>query len=271
MHDRVDDLAAEHTPRKLIAVRDRLLLALTFSAGIYEAICFLSFGKVFTSVQTGNIVFLGLIAAGTRPPFGPDPETVLVSLLAFAAGAALAMPILGRFNGDEEIEDDKAVRVWPRRVSIALAVALVVQLGFLALWMTTSQPSQLSWALVALNTFAMGIQMNAARSLHVPGVSTTAMTATYISLISALATRSLRGPGVWRMGAVALSMALGALVGDWMLIHLNRYAPLPAVVVIALVVTIALLVFRRRPRRAGTAPATTPVAQLRGATTSQDG
>jgi uncharacterized membrane protein YoaK (UPF0700 family) len=247
------------------------LCALTFAAGAYEAICFLSFGKVFTAFQTGNIVFLGLIAAGTRPPSGPDPETVIASVVAFAVGAAVAMPILRSFNGDEEIEDQDVVRVWPRRVSIALAIALVVQLGFLALWMANPQPGRVSVFLVAMNAFAVGIQMNAVRSLHVPGVSTTAATATYISLISTLVTRSLRGPGVWRLAAVLLSMALGALVGDWMLIHLHSYAPLPPVVVIALVVAIASLVFRRRPRRAGAAPAASPVARVPSATTNKEG
>jgi uncharacterized membrane protein YoaK (UPF0700 family) len=67
------DLAVAHTAPALLAVRDRLLVALAFSSGIFEAICFLSFGKVFTAFQTGNLVFLGLGVAGTRPPFGPDP------------------------------------------------------------------------------------------------------------------------------------------------------------------------------------------------------
>jgi uncharacterized membrane protein YoaK (UPF0700 family) len=92
--DRIVDRAATHATPALIAVRDRLLVALAFSSGIYEAICFLSFGKVFSGFQTGNIVFLGLGAAGTRPPFGPDPVRVVTSLVAFAAGAVLAVWIL---------------------------------------------------------------------------------------------------------------------------------------------------------------------------------
>jgi hypothetical protein len=152
----------------LLAVRDRLLVALAFASGIYEAICFLSFGKVFTAFQTGNIVFLGLGAAGTRPPDGPDPVRVAISLVAFAAGAVVAVQILKAFDGDHEVEDHDVFQVWPRRVSIALSVALVVQLGFLAVWMATSPSSYVSNILVGLSAFALGLQMNAIRSLQVP-------------------------------------------------------------------------------------------------------
>jgi uncharacterized membrane protein YoaK (UPF0700 family) len=82
MHDRVVDRTAPHAPPTLLAVRDELLVALSFSTGIYEAICFLSFGKVVTAFQTGNIVFLGLGVAGIRPPAGPDPVTAVVALAA---------------------------------------------------------------------------------------------------------------------------------------------------------------------------------------------
>ena len=80
MQQRVPDRSAAHPPPHLLELRDWLLVALAFSAGAYEAICFLSFGKVFTGVQTGNLVFLGFIVAGTRPPVGPHPVTVVVSI-----------------------------------------------------------------------------------------------------------------------------------------------------------------------------------------------
>ncbi len=244
---RVDRAAAHPTPAQL-AVRDWLLVALAFSAGIYDAICFLSFGKVFTAFQTGNIVFLGLIAAGTRPPFGPDPVPVIVSLAAFAMGAALAMPILKPF-GRDEAEDDDVPQVRPRRVSITLGIALVMQIGFLAVWMVASPSSDMSSILVGLNAFAMGMQMNAIRLLHVSGISTTAASATFISLISGIATRSLRARVTWRLSGVLVSMAVGALVGDWMLSHAHTYAPVLPVLVIALVNAIAWVTLEpsRRP------------------------
>jgi uncharacterized membrane protein YoaK (UPF0700 family) len=216
-------------------------MVLAFSSGIYEAICYLSFGKVFTAFQTGNLVFLGLIAAGTRPPFGPDPASVVISLVAFAAGAALAVRILKAFNGDEEVEDDGVFQVWPRRVSIALGVALVVQVGFLSVWIAVSPSSEVSNILLGMNAFAMGLQMNAIRSLHVPSISTTAATATLISLASGPTTWSHKASTARRLTGVLVSMAVGAFAGDWMLSHAHTYAPvLPALVIVIVIASVAL-------------------------------
>ena len=257
MQERVPDRSATHAPAHLLEVRDWLLVALAFSAGAYEAICFLSFGKVFTGVQTGNLLFLGFIAAGTRPPVGPHPVTVVVSMLAFAAGAAAAMPILGSSSGDRDVKDNEIIRVWPQHTSFALGVALALQIGFLTVWMAemTGPPSaDVSYILIGLIAFAMGMQMNAIRLLHVPGISTTAATATYIGLVSGLVTRSLKAREVARLAAVLVCMAGGALLGDWMLSHAHSYAPLPSVLVSAMVIVIASAALNQRsdpPRLAG--------------------
>jgi uncharacterized membrane protein YoaK (UPF0700 family) len=237
MHDRVVDQAAMYTTPARLLIRDWLLVALSFSAGMYEAIGFLSFGKVFTAFQTGNIVFLGLGVFGTRPPAGPDPVSVIISLAAFAGGAALAMPLL-RASGTEADLDD-AVHVWPRRVSLTMGAALVSQIGFLAVWMATSRSTGTTYILIALNSLAMGMQMNAIRSLHVPGIATTAATATFISLFSGISTWSLTARTTLRLSGVLVSMAVGGFLGDWMLSHAHAYAPVVPVVVIALVIAIA--------------------------------
>ena len=248
--DRHVDLAAAHASPALLAIRDHLLVALAFASGIYEAICFLSFGKVFTAFQTGNIVFLGLGLAGTRPPDGPDPVRVVISLVAFAAGAVVAVRILKAFDGDHEVEDHDVFQVWPRRVSIALSVALVVQVGFLTVWMATSPSSQVSNILVGLSAFALGLQMNAIRSLHVPGISTTAATATFITLATGTATWSHTRRAVRRLTGVLVAMAVGAFVGDWLLSHAHTYAPVLPVLVIALVIATASVAFKQEPETA---------------------
>ena len=88
MHDRVVDRAAAYTTPGRLAIRDWLLITLSFTSGIYEAVSFLSFGKVFTGFQTGNIIFLGLGLDGTRPPLadtwprlGEHQESVLKAWL----------------------------------------------------------------------------------------------------------------------------------------------------------------------------------------------
>jgi uncharacterized membrane protein YoaK (UPF0700 family) len=245
MHNRVADLRVADAPPGLVVLRDWLLVALTFSTGILEAICFLSFGKVFCAFQSGNLLFLGLIAGGTRPPEGPDPSTVLISLGAFAVGAALAMPILHSFDGDAELNDRQVLHVWPRQVTMALGLSFIAQASFLVVWTAYSPPAHAAFALVGLNAFGMGVQMNAVRLLHVPGVSTTAVTATFISLISAVATLSLRVPSARRLAGVVAALALGALVGVVMLRDIRTEAPLLPVVVDAIVLCIATLAMSR--------------------------
>jgi hypothetical protein len=79
MPDRGVDRAAAHATPAELATRDWLLTGLSFATGIYEAICFLTFGKVFAAAQTGNLVLLGIGVAGTRQPAGPNPLTVIIS------------------------------------------------------------------------------------------------------------------------------------------------------------------------------------------------
>ena len=252
MQEQVPDRSGAHEPSRLLDVRAWLLAALAFSAGIYEAIVFLSFGKVFTGAQTGNVIFLGFIVAGTRPPLGPHPVNVVVSILAFAAGGAFAMLILRPFSKDTGVTDSGIIRVWPQRTSFALGVALAVQIGFLAVWLAekTDPPSAgVTYILLALNAFAMGMQMNAVRLLHVPGISTTAATADFIDLVSGLVTRSRKAREIASLAAVLVCMATGALLGDWMLSHAHSYAPLPSVLVTAIVIVIASAALNQRSAR----------------------
>ena len=237
---------------RLLEVRDLLLIALSFATGIYEAVCFLSFGKVYAGFQTGNIILLGIVAAGTRPPLGPYPVTVGVSLAGFAAGAAAAMPILNPFSGTE-VDDSRITDAWPRRSSAALGVSVAVQVGFVAVWMTrTSIPvaGTVPYLLIGLSAFAMGMQMNAIRLLHVPGISTTAATATFISLVSDITTRSIKPHVTFRLTGCLVGMAAGALVGNVMLNQAHGYAPLPALLINASVLAIALRMPSPKPAAA---------------------
>jgi uncharacterized membrane protein YoaK (UPF0700 family) len=244
MNDRVVDRAAAHATPTELAVRDWLLVGLSIATGMYEAICFLTFGKVFTAAQTGNLVLLGIGVAGTHQPAGPNAVTVVISLAAFAAGAALAIPILKAFDGDQGTEDGAVIQAWPRRVSIALAIALILQAGFLAVWVTAASPAGLAYILMALSALALGLQANAIRSLHVPSISTTAFTATFIDLASGLVTWSLTAHSARRLTASIVGMAAGAFLGDLMLSHAHRYAPLLPAVVTAVVIVIAWVVLR---------------------------
>jgi uncharacterized membrane protein YoaK (UPF0700 family) len=125
--------------------------------------------------------------------------------------------------------------------------------------MTTSTPASLAYILVALGAFAMGLQMNAIRSLHVPGISTTAFTATFISLASGIASRSLEAHSARRLTATMVSMAAGAFLGDWMLGHAHPYAPVVPLIVIAGVIWVASVALRPRATPGPAGPQGSPV------------
>jgi uncharacterized membrane protein YoaK (UPF0700 family) len=246
MNGRAADRAAGHATPAELAVRDWLLVGLSFATGNYEAICFLTFGKVFTSAQTGNLVLLGIGFAGTRQPAGPNPVTVAISLAAFAVGAMAATPILKAFGGGQETAGIAVFQTWPRRVSIALTVALILQAGFLAVWITAVSPARLAYLLMALSALALGLQANAIRDLRVPGISTTAFTATFIGLFSGLVTWSLTAYSAWRLATTMAGLAAGAFLGDWMLGYAHRYAPVVPAGVTAAVIMVSWLALKPR-------------------------
>ena len=120
--------------------------------------------------------------------------------------------------------------------------------------MTVTAPASLAYLLIALAAFAMGLQANAIRFLNVPGISTTAFTATYVDLISGVASWALTAPSARRLTATVVGVAAGGFLGDWMLSHAHRYAPVVPVAVTAVVIAIAWVALKPRaasgPRRA---------------------
>jgi uncharacterized membrane protein YoaK (UPF0700 family) len=210
--------------------RDLLLVGLTFSSGAVDAIAFLGLGKVFTAFQTGNLVFLGVGAAGAG---GPDLVRVGSSLLAFAAGVFAATLL---------VRPTKGSGLWPRRVTLTLGAALAAQVAFLALWAATSgRPGSGSGnALAALSGLAMGLQSGAILSLAVTGVFTTAATATVMFLMRDTAERPGDGGSERaRLAGVLIALCAGAAAGGLLLTHARTYAPIIPPAVTALVIATA--------------------------------
>src|SRR5215470_6473857 len=63
-----------------------VLVVLTVTTGLIDAVSVLGLGRVFTANMTGNIVFLGFAAVGVP---GFSIARAVVSLAGFAAGALL--------------------------------------------------------------------------------------------------------------------------------------------------------------------------------------
>jgi uncharacterized membrane protein YoaK (UPF0700 family) len=219
-------------------VRNFLLVGLTVASGAADAIAFLGLDKVFTAFMTGNLVFLGVVAAGAKQP---HLTRVVPALVAFAVGVFIAVRIVKPTRGSE---------IWPQRVSIALGVGVLAQAAFLGGWVATSgRPSAAAGdLLIGLSALAFGVQSGAVMSLDVKGIFTTAATATVIMLMSDEAGWSQSAPERRRFVAVLVGLVVGAAAAGFLLLHARVYAPVLPLVMTVAVVTTASVALKRQSR-----------------------
>ncbi len=230
-------------------VRDVLLVALTVSTGAVDALSWLALDKVFSAFMTGNIAFLGFRVGGAH---GPSVPRVLVAVVAFGVGAALAARIVAPAK-------DSGL-LWPRRVTVALGAALLVQVVFLVVWVVVgAQPSSLAGhVLVAMSALAMGIQTSAIFSLGVRAVFTTAATATWTVLMGDLTEWSQSRGERLRLAVVIGGLFFGAAAGALLVDHARIWAPVFPLVVSGLVVVAATAAVGPERANSRRAPLTRP-------------
>ena len=182
--------------------RDLLVVILTLCTGALDAVCFLRLGKVFSSVITGNLALLG-IAVGEKN--GGLAANGGLTLAGYAAGVVLGT----LFAGTAE----RGQPVWPRRVSVTLAVELGILVVFSAGWLVWSshRGTATRMVLLVLAAAAMGVQTAAVRRLG--QMSSTYLTSTLTGLFAALAT--WRMPDEWqRSVGVIVALVVGAIFGS---------------------------------------------------------
>ncbi|WP_104161903.1 YoaK family protein [Arthrobacter sp. ZGTC212] len=178
-----------------------LMLLLTFSTGVVDAVGYLGLDRVFTGNMTGNVVLLGMAFAG-----GADLPILrpLLALIFFMLGAALAGRMLR-----------KGPEGWSWRTSVALTV---VAGGLTALAMFVAVADvQGNATLGSLTTSSMatvmGVQAATAKRLKVAEITTVVVTST----ITGLASDSRLAGGnsqFWQRRALAIALILlGAVAG----------------------------------------------------------
>lgn len=158
--------------------RYALLIGLTATAGTLDALAFLYLGKVFSSFQSGNVLFLGL-GAGTGD--GALVVRAAAVLVAFAVATALGARLIGA-------QLDAGERFGELEILAAEGVLLA---AFAAIWVGVGDPTGHPVAqvvLVATGAAAMGIQAALSLALKVPNVMTVAITATVAYLAQRLTT-----------------------------------------------------------------------------------
>jgi uncharacterized membrane protein YoaK (UPF0700 family) len=179
-----------------------LMLALTFSTGIVDAIGYLGLDKVFAGNMTGNVVILGmaLVGADDLPVLGP-----LLALAGFMGGAALGgRPLKSADPG------------WTRRTTVLLGLvaAVTVATSILLLAIDDDISELVAVSITTALGAAMGVQAATARFIAVKDVTTVVVTSTITGLAadSWLGSGKKSGDSPRRVAAVLLILA-GAAVG----------------------------------------------------------
>ena len=182
-----------------------LMLALTFTTGIVDAVGYLGLDRVFTANMTGNVVILGMALAGADdlPILGPA-----LALVGFLAGAALGGRVLRT-----------APAGWSDRTSGTFAATGVLAVGLGVGALIAPPVEATTWALVVttLLAVAMGLQAATARRLAVKDVTTVVVTSTLTGLAADSRLAGGTGDG-WARRTLAVALILvGAGVGALLL------------------------------------------------------
>jgi len=207
-----------------------LLLVLSATTGLIDAVSVLGLGKVFTANMTGNIVFLGFAAAGS-PGFEPAPY--LTALGNFGLGAVIA----GRLG--------RGFRQRPLRQLLLFAALLETALFWIAaaIAMQVDIPSlSPAWALhaiISLTAIAMGFRNATIRQLKVTDLTTTVLTLTFAGLAADSAFSGGDSPNLARRIGAILAIFTGAAGGALLVCHHGLAIPLAITGAIVLIATFA--------------------------------
>jgi uncharacterized membrane protein YoaK (UPF0700 family) len=185
-------------------MRDQLtlaLLALTFGAGMVDAVSYLGLGRVFTANMTGNVVLLGfgIAHSGGLPVLAP-----VVSLGSFALGAGLGGLVASKLG------DRRAAHL---SAALGLQVSLLAAATVLAAVLTIRVGSAAGYVTIGALAVAMGLQTATARRLAVPDLPTTVVTQTFTGLLADSRLFGGAGTGTVRRGSAVVAMLLGAVSG----------------------------------------------------------
>jgi len=211
-----------------------LMLALTFSTGVIDAVGYLGLDRVFTGNMTGNVVILGMALTGADdlPVVGPIIALVLFMLGALIAGRVLKPVAAG----------------WSHRSTILFAlVGVVILAAAVPLFVIESPEEPLKFAVTGALGLAMGLQAGAARHIGVKDVTTVVVTSTLVGLAFDSKFGGASGQQWKRRAGAVLLIGLGALAGGLLL---NVHIGLGMAVAAVITLVCALLGHIGRPRTA---------------------
>lgn len=194
-----------------------LLLLLSVTTGLVDAVSVLGLGKVFTANMTGNVVFLGFAAAGT-PGFLVMPA--VSALASFLAGALIAGRVGRMLAG-------RPMRYWLLAAALfetsLFWIAAIVAAGF---DVGVQAPATGLYAIIVLTGFAMGFRNATVRQLKVPDLTTTVLTLTLTGLAADSSLAGGANTNAQRRIASVAAIFLGAVLGAVMVTQSGLVLPL---------------------------------------------
>ncbi|MHA7263583.1 YoaK family protein [Arthrobacter sp. TMN-37] len=214
-----------------------LMLVLTFSTGVIDAVGYLGLDRVFTGNMTGNVVLLGMAFAG-----GSDLPVLrpALALVFFMVGAAVAGRLLRR-----------APEGWSGRTTAALA-AVAGGMAALAVFVALVDVAD-DEALGSVTTSAlglvMGIQAATAKRLKVAEITTVVVTSTITGLASDSRIAGGKSP-FWARRAAAIALILAGAVAGAAALKIDLWAGIALSAVLTSAVTVLGHVRARRDARA---------------------
>lgn len=197
-----------------------LMIVLSATTGMVDAVSVLGLGKVFTANMTGNVVFLGFALVGVP---GFDWTLYVTGLACFAVGAIFAGRLGKSCAG-------RGRRRWLIRAALVETGLLWVSAGFaVGMAPTLAGTGAVSWAgyvVIALSAAAMGSRNATARQLKVADLTTTVLTLTITGLASDSRLGGGGNPNLARRVAAVLAILSGAMLGAAMLVIWGLVPPL---------------------------------------------
>ncbi|NDZ92892.1 DUF1275 domain-containing protein [Streptomyces sp. SID6673] len=176
-----------------------LMVALTFVTGLVDAGGYLGLDRVFVGNMTGNVVVLGMGAAGADglPVLGP---ALALGTFIFGAGiAGLAMR--------------SCPAGWSRRLTTVAVTSVVLVAATAVLTGVASADSAAGVVAASMTACAMGMQAAAARKVGVADVTTVVVTSTITVWATDMFARPSRATILNRRLAAIGAILLGALAG----------------------------------------------------------
>ena len=176
-----------------------ILLVMTLVTGIVDAVSWLGLGRVFTNLQTGNLVVLAFAISGAS---GFSTTHNIATLVSFFVGALAGGRLIIRLVNERDL-----ILFENMLEASALAVIGVLSFGFNS---ASGTPEILLYTMIVLLAVAMGLRSAVVKKLSIPDMLTTLPTFTMTGILSDLSSVHGKSPHVLRRAYEMTSTSFAA-------------------------------------------------------------